>query len=1341
VLAPGESHDPGNNTTGGKTGSPSIQSVGATVPMNVYATDQYGNQISSVNDAVRITATDSSGTANGVTVPADISLADGAAQFNFIFRTSGNQTITAADLDTAGITNGTTSVVVQASSITYFEIANLSSPQTAGGSASPVIRARDQYGNLVTGWTGSVWITSPDTDWTLPFESTINITSGNSQLVGHRWHVTFTASDNGQRTLSMSFRRAAASARLFVTTVEDDTIDAPTGIHGISGNIVINHGALNRMQVLPPGMDARPGTADGEHGVPTGQSANSPFYVTVNAVDAWYNVITAGTGSTHTISLTTNDPTNSLASRVGQALVTPPVQGFLVAGTTIMVVQYNNESSSFFITASNTSSGGITPDDSPTINIFNIIDFTILTPAGAQIPDQVAGEAFAVSITAYSGIGVVATGFNGTVELRSSNNYSDSEYTISPTQSVTFTAGVCVMNVTLYRASSTIPGTGGMVTLKAKFGNTEQQSNSFNLWPGAVSSVLVIADGMIHRPGLAHVGIPGYRGYEGSPKTNEAGIGFSLRVLYLDDNYNQVFTLPERHARLTSTDPIASVDGLTLATNNVYVTITAGAFYTPSGMVLRTVGDNGFQTITAEPGSPLANNTTPPISMRHTTHTHFGILVPPGEQVAGVPFNITIQALDAFQNVCDNRNGGLPFNSTAELSASTGSNTMFPLQYTLNNGEAVASVRLFKAPETTVRITASYAGITGTCDTDIQTISNEFKRLLVVEPGGMSRNNGVFTGTTPVNFPMYSGAPFWPAGAVVNDESHTPAGYDFIIYACDSYGNVTATPDLAGQTVIVTTSDAYATPVTPAAISTVTGQENILVRFHTAQTGNWVSATMNNPEITDFTTNTFTTLAGDPYGLQILIPGLYAANGSGRTSSGGSLWYNGVTGLASTQVSGVYFPVTVQASDIFGNFVNSPTNTIRLQSTAPDPSFPRVGDPFVGDLGSGGDPGKITTTARFVVNASQYVNMEVQDINPGNLQRTYETPVQVYVVLGGQLDYQLIVNGVYYGDGTNSTTAVAYPDTFALTLNVIDTVSNSPVFGANNLFQFDAVLASDLNTLAGGTLAIQNGNVSNGVFTTINQSYTGARSIRIRVSDPDSVLATRYSPVIHVSANANSISAFTLTAEPPNIRAGNISNMTARVVDAGENPVIGEPVFFEVISGVFLDPGSKVSDNESVYFNGLNTFTAYTDGQGIAVAPFTGSYINETCVIRAVYYGNQTEMAEADVSISLSEPSAGVVSNYPNPFRAGEQPTYISYLLTEDTDVSIKIYTLFGDLVLTRDFRRGEEGAVPNVVNIFEWDGRNDRGIVVGNGGYICVVEAVVNGAKQKMIRKIAVAK
>jgi len=87
--------------------------------------------------------------------------------------------------------------------------------------------------------------------------------------------------------------------------------------------------------------------------------------------------------------------------------------------------------------------------------------------------------------------------------------------------------------------------------------------------------------------------------------------------------------------------------------------------------------------------------------------------------------------------------------------------------------------------------------------------------------------------------------------------------------------------------------------------------------------------------------------------------------------------------------------------------------------------------------------------------------------------------------------------------------------------------------------------------------------------------------------------------------------------------------------------------------------------------------------------------------------------------------------NAPNPFNPDIEDTKICYYLEEDDDdVKIKLFTLTGDLVYSWENISGREG-----LNQWPWNGRNEKGKIVENGGYICLIEA--SGEKQKC--KIAV--
>jgi hypothetical protein len=90
------------------------------------------------------------------------------------------------------------------------------------------------------------------------------------------------------------------------------------------------------------------------------------------------------------------------------------------------------------------------------------------------------------------------------------------------------------------------------------------------------------------------------------------------------------------------------------------------------------------------------------------------------------------------------------------------------------------------------------------------------------------------------------------------------------------------------------------------------------------------------------------------------------------------------------------------------------------------------------------------------------------------------------------------------------------------------------------------------------------------------------------------------------------------------------------------------------------------------------------------------------------------------------------ITNRPNPFRAGREPTVILFQPLETGSVTLSIYDLYGNMVLNQNF-----SVVAGTTAQFVWDGRNGGGDVVGNGGYVCRIQ----GPGMDLRRKIAVVK
>ena len=79
--------------------------------------------------------------------------------------------------------------------------------------------------------------------------------------------------------------------------------------------------------------------------------------------------------------------------------------------------------------------------------------------------------------------------------------------------------------------------------------------------------------------------------------------------------------------------------------------------------------------------------------------------------------------------------------------------------------------------------------------------------------------------------------------------------------------------------------------------------------------------------------------------------------------------------------------------------------------------------------------------------------------------------------------------------------------------------------------------------------------------------------------------------------------------------------------------------------------------------------------------------------------------------------------NCPNPFGGpGEEETVITYYLSENADISFRVFTLIGELVWSREFTAQDSEGGTGAHEI-TWNGTNDKGFSVINGVYILVMQ------------------
>lgn len=247
--------------TSGQIGLPSSFQVtvfgnGATVGVPVHMAVSVNSTVGSASDysgTVHFTSSDPA-----AELPPDTQLSDGDGLFSIAFNTPGSQTVTATDTVTPGIT-GVSPPVPVSGPATHFAL-SVPASATAGSRISVMVSALDASGNLVTGYSGIVQITSSDPSAVLPGEGSLFLGSAFfSVTLNADGPQTVTATDTANPSMS--------------------TTSSAVSVSGVPTHFRVS----------------APATA----------TAGSPIGVTVTVLDASENVASAYSGS---VQLTSSDP-------------------------------------------------------------------------------------------------------------------------------------------------------------------------------------------------------------------------------------------------------------------------------------------------------------------------------------------------------------------------------------------------------------------------------------------------------------------------------------------------------------------------------------------------------------------------------------------------------------------------------------------------------------------------------------------------------------------------------------------------------------------------------------------------------------------------------------------------------------------------------------------------------------------------------------------------------------------------------------------------------------------------------------------------------------------------
>jgi hypothetical protein len=519
-------------------------------------------------------------------------------------------------------------------------------------------------------------------------------------------------------------------------------------------------------------------------------------------------------------------------------------------------------------------------------------------------------------------------------------------------------------------------------------------------------------------------------------------------------------------------------------------------------------------------------------------------------------------------------------------------------------------------------------------------------------------------------------------GGTTTGKSGTPtaqtAGNPFTITvrAVDQYWNLVSG---VNDRIKVTSTDLYAWM--PSDTVLINGQVLIPVRLHKSGSQTISAADSDNVAVQPNTSSPVTILGGSFARVLILAPGETPAPGT----------VTGRGGTATDQSINYAFTVTALATDQWWNPVSGPTDVVHITS---------------------GDPLAQLPPDQAMVNGQADLVMR---LSTGGFQLITVSDVTQPSKTGSTTQVRAISSGFHLEAAITPSTARA-GEPFTLTVKVTNDAGS--VIQEINSFVTVQVQNSGTSAPGQGTLLTTQFQLLQGQRS-VSETYTFAEPIVIIAHD-DAGNAPATSNVITITPGQPT--AIRLTSDPPWVGGNRHATLSARVVDDFENGVPAQPLTFAVLSGTGT----------------LGATDSMSDAGGYGRADFLSPRNPEHDQIRAA----SSSLAQIlDLEVAFVDPSAagGNAYSYPNPFHPPSQPGTIAYKIDDDADVTLRVYTQSGNLVLRKEFARGAQGGRAGL-NEFVWDGKNGKGDIVGSGGYVVLIEAQGTGETLHVIRrKVAV--
>ncbi len=536
----------------------------------------------------------------------------------------------------------------------HFGFNAISSPQAAGTSFTITVTAQDSSDATITDYTGMVNFTSTDSQAVLPSNYTfvpgddgthsfsVTLVTASSQSI------TVTDSAAGISSTTDPIMVDAASASYFVVsgfpssttagvsgsvtvTAYDAYGDVATGYAGL-----VHFTSSDGQAVLPADSTLSSGTGtftvtlvtagsqsitatdtsdssitDSQSGITVGlasptltSTAPSGAVVGTGFTDSSVLAGTSGSNAGGTVTYTLYSGTSPVGTMVGTP-DTETVSSGVVPDSTSFTV---NTAGPYYFTAvysgDSNNNGASSSAETFTVNVGSLSKFVVVAPSSAT-----AGSAFTLSVTAEDAYGNTISSYSSSVGLSASSG------TISPTST-----GTSGWSNGVWSYSSVTLTTSGSITIIA---------NDHDGHTGA-ASLTVVANVAIHLVVTSSGG------------TQTAGVPFTILVRAVDA-YENTATSYLGTVVFTTSDPGA---GVSLPSPYTFTAGNAGE--ASFSAILVTAGSQSITATDTSDSSIYGSQTG--ITVGPASASTFSISTISSPQTAGVGFNITITALDAYGN-------------------------------------------------------------------------------------------------------------------------------------------------------------------------------------------------------------------------------------------------------------------------------------------------------------------------------------------------------------------------------------------------------------------------------------------------------------------------------------------------------------------------------------------------------------------------------------------------------------------------------------------------------------------------------------------------------------------